>query len=428
MPKFTLLPILTALLAAISPALVWGSGPARGTEADPVTRLQTKLASGEVTLEFDNRFGYLPALLRTLDIPVSSQTLVFSKTSAQFRLISAASPRALYFNDEVYVGWVRGGPFLEVSVADPNGAGIFFTFPQDRQQKPRFTRDNGQCLQCHESGRTLRIPGHLTRSVYPDGEGQPYFEAGSVDVDQTTPIEERWGGWYVTGSPGGKSHRGNATMPTLAAVKTFEGGSNATVERLNGLFDVDGYLSPHSDIVAHLVLTHQTQMHNHIALARTEAQQAIAYRDDMKKLFGDVSEETMASVKRRIEGPAESLLRHLLFVGEAELAGHVAGTSDFAEEFSGRGPRDGKGRSLREFDLKKRIFRYPCSYLIYSGDFQNLPGETKAYVYGRLWEVLSGRDQRSEFAHLSSQDRTAIREILHDTMPEAVEFWSRLKN
>jgi hypothetical protein len=400
----------------------------RPADADPITRLQARLDSGDVALGYDERFGYLPALLKALEIPVSSQTLVFSKTSAQFRLISAASPRALYFNDEVYVGWVRGGPFLEVSAADPNGAGIFFTFPQDREKNPQFTRDRGQCLQCHESGRTLRIPGHMTRSVYPDAEGQPYFQAGSIDVDQNTPLHERWGGWYVTGKSGGQSHRGNATIPTLGAVQTFEAGSSAAVEQLDGFFDVDGYLSPHSDIVAHLVLTHQTQMHNRIALAGTEARQAIAYRDEMKKLFGDVSEETKASVKRRIEGPAEALLRHMLFVGEAELDGPVAGTSNFADEFQQHGPRDGNGRSLRDLDLNTRMFRYPCSYLIYSGDFRNLPAETKAYVYRRLFEVLSGQDQRREFVHLSSEDRAAIREVLADTLPEAAEFWPRANN
>jgi hypothetical protein len=214
----------------------------------------------------------------------------------------------------------------------------------------------------------------------------------------------------------------------VAAATAFEAGPRADLGTLAGLFDVQGYLSPHSDIVAHLVLAHQTQMHNHIALAGTEARQAIAYRNEMKKLFGDVSEETLASVKRRIEGPAESLLRHMLFAGEAELEGPVVGTSEFAEEFQRQGPRDGNGRSLRELDLNTRMFRYPCSYLVYSGDFRNLPSESKAYIFRRLLEVLSGQEQRREFAHLSSEDRAAIREILGATLPEAAEYWPRLKH
>jgi hypothetical protein len=133
-PKSALFTIFCVLLLPLRAAPLSASGPVRPADADPITRLQARLNSGDVVLDYDERFGYLPALLKALKIPVSSQTLVFSKTSAQFRLISAASPRALYFNDEVYVGWVRGGPFLEVSAADPNGAGIFFTFPQDREK------------------------------------------------------------------------------------------------------------------------------------------------------------------------------------------------------------------------------------------------------------------------------------------------------
>jgi hypothetical protein len=389
---------------------------------DPITRLQQRLDRGETTLRYDERWGYLPSLLEAFHIPVSSQTLVFSKTSAQFRLISPHSPRAIYFNDDIYVGWVRGGPILEISAADPGGGGVFYTLAQGPAEKPRFLRDTGQCLQCHESGRTLRIPGHLTRSVYPSPDGTPHFGLGTTNVDQTTPFAERYGGWYVTGSHGMPAHHGNATFNPDGSAIPLSDGSERGVTDLSRRIDVTRYLAPHSDLGAHLLLAHQTQMHNHIARAGIEARKALTYRDEMVGRFGEASKELQASVRRRIEGPSEKLLRHLLFVDEAPLEGPVEGTSSFAEEFQRGEPRGDQGRSLRDLDLQKRILRYPCSYLIYSEAFRSLPTEVKRYVYRRLAEVLTGKESSADFSHLSEADRSAIRQILADTLPEAAEY------
>ncbi|MBL8853174.1 MAG: hypothetical protein JNK57_04280, partial [Planctomycetaceae bacterium] len=79
---------------------------------DPVARLQQRLVSGEMKLEYDPKHGFLPAVLEALDVPISSQTLVFSKTSLQLQKISPRLPRALYFNDEVYVGFCQRGDVL----------------------------------------------------------------------------------------------------------------------------------------------------------------------------------------------------------------------------------------------------------------------------------------------------------------------------
>ena len=396
----------------------------QGSAGDPIARVQRLLDRGAVELTFDARWGYLPSLLETLNIPTSSQVLVFSKTSAQFRRISPRAPRAIYFNDDVYVGWVQGGPFVEISAADPNGGGVFYTLDQRRVENPRFAKNAGECSQCHESGRTLRIPGHLTRSVYPDSGGTPFFELGTIDVDHTTDISSRFGGWYVTGTVGRLTHRGNATVDEPSQFLHLETGPASAVTDLSGRFDVKRYLTPHSDIVAHLVLGHQTQMHNYIALANIEARKALAYRKEMIRLFGESSEDLEASVRRRIEGPSEKLLRHLLFVDEAPLRGRVRGTTSFAVDFQKPGPRDAEGRSLRDLDLNRRLFRYPCSFLIYSESFQALPERVREYVFARLDEVLSGRDRSRDFALLSDEDRGAIREILIETLPEAKQHWA----
>lgn len=392
--------------------------------ADPIVRLQRLLDRNEVDLTFDARWGYLPSLLKALKIPTSSQVLVFSKTSAQFRRISPTVPRAIYFNDEVYVGWVRGGPFVEISAADPKDGAVCYTLDQKQTEAPRLIKDRGECLQCHESGRTLRIPGHLTRSVYPGADGTPFFELGTIDVDQTTDISSRFGGWYVTGTVGRLTHRGNATVEAAEKFLHLETGPASAVTDLSGNFDVERYLTPHSDIVAHLVLGHQTQMHNYIAPASIETRKAPAYRREMLRLFGETSEDLEASVRRRIEGPSEKLPRHLLFVDEAPLRGRVRGTTSFAEDFEKTGLRDGLGRSLRELDLDRQLLRYPCSFLIYSEGFRELPEPVRQYVFARLDEVLSGRDRSRDFASLSDEDRRAIREILMKTLPEATAVWT----
>ena len=385
-------------------------------QSDPLARFDQRLASGDLRLEFEREdgHGYLRSVLEALEIPTSSQVLVFSKTSAQFRLIHPGSPRAVYFNDDVYVGWVHGGPILELSAADPEGAGVFYTLSQDPSTPPRLTADRGQCLQCHESARTQSIPGHLVRSVFPTADGQPLFSAGTTNVEQTTPMVERWGGWYVSGSMGG-AHRGNSLFDSMEAVEAYEKAPAALEIDFSRRFAVDRYLSPHSDPVALLLLTHQVQMHNVIARAGVEARRALAYQAEMTQQFGEASESLLESVARRIERPAEEVVRHLLFVGEAELPGKVAPVSSFAEEFQSRGPFDGEGRSLRELELETRMLRYRCSYLIYSEAFQALPERTRSYVFRRLAEILSGEDKSNEFSHLGDSERIAIREILAAT-------------
>jgi hypothetical protein len=374
--------------------------------------MEQRLRSGELRLAFQQEGGrgYLDAALDALGIPVSSQTLVFSKTSAQFRLISPTNPRALYFNDDVYVGWVPGGPFLEVSAATAEGQAVFYTLPQDPDAAPSFRLDaQGSCLQCHDSARTDGVQGHMLRSVYPDPEGMPFFSQGTVDVRPSTPLAERWGGWYVTGKTGGVVHRGNAVIAAEDRTAQLDEGPGVDVTDLAGRFNVERYLTPHSDVVAHLVLTHQVRMHNAIAFAAREARKALDYRDATQERFGELSEASLASIKRRIERPADKVVSELLFLDEAPLGGLVTGTSGFAEEFAAVGPRDEQGRSLRELNLNARLLKYRCSWLIYSDAFDGMPEETKDYVYRRLGELLVG------------EEGEAIREILIATKPEARE-------
>ena len=389
---------------------------------DPVARLQERLDRGELRLKYDRQHGYLESVLEALGIAPESQMLVFSKTSFQHTRISPRTPRALYFNDNVYIGWVQGGDVLEVSSVDPEQGAVFYLLDQQRSTKPTFERETHACLACHSSGRTQDVPGHLVRSVYPRPDGMPLFNAGSFVSGHESPFQERWGGWYVTGTSGVMSHMGNVVVHDKSRPEQLDsGGTN--VEDLSDRFNTAPYLTPHSDIVALMVLEHQTQLHDRITAASYQTRIALDYEKGLNKAFGRPLDHMSPTTQRRIDRPAEELLRYLLFVDETPLTDPVRGTSGYAEQFAARGPRDGKGRSLRDFDLKTRLFRYPCSYLIYSEAFDALPPQVKQYVYRRLREVLTGADQSPEFSHLSAEDRRAIFEILIETKTDLPDDW-----
>ena len=380
---------------------------------DPVARLQTRLAQKAIRLEYHPDFGYLPSVLKQLGIPASSQVLVFSKTSFQASRISPKNPRALYFNDDVAVGYVRGGDVLEFAAADPRQGVIFYTLDQENTAAPALRRQDS-CLQCHASGSTLGVPGFVVRSVYPDRSGMPIFHAGSFVTDHRSPLEQRWGGWYVTGTHGEQRHLGNRVYADAADVKTPNtGGLNR--KDLDGLIDADSWLQPSSDIVALMVLEHQTRMQNLITRVGWEVRMAVQQAEALNKALGEPAGTLSESVRKRIDNLSEELVRHMLFTDEAPLTAQVAGTSRFAEEYAAAGPRDLKGRSLREFDLERRLFRYPCSPLVYSAGFRNLPAVVRERVKLRLDQVLSGQDQSPAFARLSGPDRAAIAEILAGT-------------
>ena len=384
---------------------------------DPVAQLQQKLDAGEIQLEFDDDCGYLRSVLRLLDVKESSQVLIKSKTSFQLRRISPKRPRAVYFNDHSHIGWVQNGDVIEMMSTDPEQGEIFYTLSQERVDHPKFIRDRGQCIVCHASSRTQGVPGGLVRSVFVDAGGQPQFGSGTFTIDHRSPFAERWGGWYVTGTHGALRHMGNVLSKDRQNPEALDREDGANVTDLSARLDTSPYLTPHSDIVALMVLEHQTQMQNYLTLASYENRSAVHYDDIMNAALDRPRDHVSDTTQRRVAAVGDKLLRYMLFAGEFELTSPVEGTSGFAEQFTALGPRDRRGRSLRDFDLQTRMFKYPCSYLIYSASFDHLPVSVQDYVVGRLHDVLTGKDRSREFAHLSQTDRTAILEILTETKP-----------
>jgi hypothetical protein len=360
--------------------------------ADPVSQLAARLNHGIARLQSDGPSGYLRSVLAGLDVPVESQILVFAQDSVQRTRITASKPRALYFNDSVVVGWVPGG-FIELAAQDPVKGVVFFTLAQRADSQPSFAR-HFDCLSCHYSFTTTGVPGMLDRS------------AGHFTVDHRVPFDERWGGWYVTGMTGPLEHRGNVDLDRLYT-------SSPSPDRYNwpsleGKINAGLYLSAQSDVVALMLFEHQMHLMNLLTRIGWEAR--------VKAM--DPAAATVA-----LDEAAVEVVDYMLFVDEPPLPGPVRGATTFAETFAARGPFDRHGRSLRQLDLSRRLMRYPCSYLIYSPQFEALPRTASDAIYRRMWQVLSGADSTDRYARLSKADRSAIIGILRDTKPDLPAYF-----
>jgi hypothetical protein len=410
---------------------------------DPVAQLQKQLDAGKASLVYDDQdHGYLKSVLALLKVPVDSQTLVFSKTSFQYPKITPEHPRALFYNDDVYVGSVHDGKAIEIISFDPNQGAIYYLLDEHKVDKPAFQRAELDCTQCHIAAGTRGIPGVLLRSVYSTPTGTLVPIAPTKITDQDSLLKDRWGGWYATGPLAQATMANNAVVDPPSAFpiagQTIDPAVVAASTKLTPLgavLDRAAYLTPNSDGVALLVLGHQTQMHNLITLTNYKTRLALyalaQHADGGAQSTAATTAPTLESLpedtRDQITRPAEQLLRYLLFVGEAPLAGAdaraIIASSAFAREFEARGPHDSHGRSLRDFDLHDRTFRYPLSYLIYSEAFDALPEPAKGYVYHRLLQILTGQDQSADFARLSAADRHTILSILIETKPGLPAEW-----
>jgi hypothetical protein len=361
---------------------------------EAVKRLDDSIDQGKAKLDFEpGGRGYLRDLLKQLGLNVDSQVMVFSQTSFQATLISPQWPRAVYFNDEISVGFVPHGEVMEVSSLDPTQGVIFYTLNTARAAKPTFARRE-VCLQCHQGGQTLGVPGLVVSSQYiPAGMPAEHVRGGFV-TDDRTPIENRWGGWYVSGSLANEKHRG---VPLSSATPTT--------------FDTSAYLSPTSDVVALMTLEHQTRMTNLIVRIGWDTRIAMA-------------EGKLEESRAKLDAAIDDMVGYMLFTDEAPMQGPIKGVSTFSTTFPERGPRDKQGRSLRDFDLQKRLFKYPLSYMIYTKAFDSMPDWDRDRIYQRLFNVLTGKDTDPKFAKLSADDRRNVLEILRATKPNLPSYWT----
>lgn len=379
--------------------------------SDPIAELERKIAAGREMLTFEAEGqGFLKSLLAYLDIQPESQMLVFSKTSLQHTLISPKTPRAIYFNEQAAVGYVQNADVLEIIVPTREQGYAFYTLENRAADRPYLIKHEGaMCGRCH--GADSLDPGLFVASTPTAEDGTPVFVPMDGPprlfnfTDQTTPFADRWNGWYVTGDEGMPAHLGNGAVvygvdglpqPKNTAVQSVKG--------LSGFFDVSRYLAPSSDIVALMTFEHQARMTNLLLAAGV-------------------------AVRRTQNFPThqlEEVVAYLLFADEVQLEAPISGDGAFVAAFSHQTPRTPDGRSLRDFDLQTRLFKYPCSYMIYSPAFDALPVQAKQDIYKRLVEILSGRDMSARYAHLTNADRKNILDILLMTKPDFAALVSSL--
>lgn len=384
-----------------------------------IARLQERLSRGEVRLEAHGPHGYLEALLAALAIDPASQSLVFSKTSLQVDLISAATPRAIYFGDDTYVAWIPGSQMLEIATMDSQLGAVFYTLPQPQAGVPRFQRETSRCLTCHDTFAMAGggVPSFLFLSAYSRERNQIITNGVAQPTTDQTPLADRWGGWYVSGQLGQLRQLGNL-LPASSGTLPAKAAQPLALAQLDGLFDTAPYLTDTSDVVALLILEHQVYVHDLIVRASFKSRMLMEAQQPGAGLAGLSWEQLAPATRERMTGLLEPLVRGLLFSGAAPLPATAQGDAQFERSFVGRGPRGPQGRSLRELDLKTRLFKYPLSFLIYSEGFGELPPVVKSYVYRRIGEIMTGADQSAPYAHLSAADRAGVLEILSATNAE----------
>jgi hypothetical protein len=384
---------------------------------DPVAQLNLKLKDGTATLDFDRANGYLLSVLNALDIAVDTQMVLFSKTSVQARLIDPTNPRALYFHDNVAVGFIRNAPILELVTHDPKQGAVFYTLDQRQSEQPRFVRRDS-CLSCHLSRNSMDVPGMLIRSVVTGQNGRTYDDLGSRHVDDRTPFSERWGGWFVTGTIdapfSSARHMGNAMLTDRSRIDALIVPANLSVLSLRERLD-PAYPTPYSDLAALLVFEHQAHMTNLLTRLGWDARAARYQAKD------NDADRRLRS--RLLANNAREAVDYLLFVDAVPLPGRIQPSTTFASRFAAQGPRDKQGRTLRQLELSKRLMRYPCSYMIYSPAFEALPADAKDALYRRMWEILSGEDTDKKYNRLSRADKRTIIEILRDTKNDLPDYF-----
>ena len=398
------------------PAIQYASRPTR----DRVAALNQKISQSGLALQFDQRHGYLRSVLDALDVPTQSQVLVFSKTGIQRAVTGPRSPRALYFDESVVVGYIPGARWLEIAAQDPEQGVVFYTLEQSSPSStsagsPAAFVRRTDCLRCHVSANTLEVPGMIHRSQFLNADGDPMPMLGSHEVDHRTLITQRWGGWFVTGNYtkppyDGTAHLGNITIAHHSSDGPITTSNEVFIDWINSRPEVHGYPSGESDIAALMVFDHQMHAMNLLTRLQWESRVAAgAGRLD----FG-------TGVPAELAG---ALADYLVFVDEAGPPGRIQPRAEFANRFTAGGPRDRRGRSLRELDLDRRLLRYPCSYMIYSDAFTHLPAAARDAVYRRLWAILTSTDRNPKYAHLSSADRRDIIDILRDTKDDLPDVW-----
>ncbi len=387
---------------AQTPAAAFGDAPHNYWTHEPqdaFSQLLKRLKSSSLSLDTHNEKAALASLLRELKVPVTSQLLVYSATSLQAGLIRPSNPRALYFSDEVYVGFVPGGRF-EVAAIDPQVGPVFQIVQLDRASGRLQATRTDRCMNCHAGATSNRLPGFTAESVIVMPAGGSLEGFRREQVGHTIPLSERLGGWVVTGAHEHGDHLGN-----LIGENTPRGVKHVP-NPPGKLFSWDRYPVSTSDLFNHLVHEHQLAFHNFVTLGQYRTREALAAG---KGTLSDQDAAVLDDIARRF-------VRYILFQNEARLPpGGIKPDPAFARDFAAAAHRIKNGASLRDTDLRSRMFRYRCSYLIHTPSFAALPDEFKKRVLAGLGSALRERGSPPEFDYIPQDEKRAISTILRET-------------
>jgi hypothetical protein len=409
---FAFLPALAcAVASAAAPAYQDLDSPAHGYHTselhDRFSLLKTDLESGRIALDATSERAFVLDLLKVLGVPASSQMLVFSNTSLQLHLISPANPRALYFSEDVHVGYIPGGR-IEILSLDPSLGAIFYIFDIPRAGQPVRPERSERCMNCHAAADTQFVPGLVIKSVVPGRTGGSLDAFRQEKTGHGIPFEQRFGGWYVTGKSG-------IAMPWANGIGQFaaQGMMKQTVEP-GSRYDWARYPVATSDVLAHLLHEHQAGFVNRVVEASYRARAALHAG----------AGQLDAAQQAELDEQARIVTRYLLFADEVPLpAGGVEGDPAFKADFARNRHAAKNGASLKDFDLQSRLFRNRCSYMIYSAVFHGLPAEMKMRIFQRLGAALDTTKPDPDYAYLPAGEKQSIRRILRETLADLPAGW-----
>lgn len=374
---------------------------------DRLARLQADLTSGKTTLDTSSDNAFLISILKALEIPVSSQILVFSATSLQSEIINPRNPRALYFNDDTYLGWVPGGR-VEVSAIDPKMGPMFYVYERFTPGRIPTPERSTRCFACHAGTATNYVPGLIAESVLVSMAGSSLQTFRRDEQGHQIPLESRFGGWLLTGKHNLTKHEANvAGKSDSGRIDRFD----ASPGRFS---DLSRHLRPTSDILPHLVHEHQLGFENRLF----QLSYLLRQRNDEGK--GRLTPDA----EKEIDAKAADLARYILFANEAPLPSKgIEGDPDFIRDFQFQKITTRTGHSLKEFDLRTRLFKYRCTYMLYTDSWLEAPKDLKNRVYLHMAQGLKESGTSKDMSHLPVAERLAIRSILKDTLPDLPAWW-----
>lgn len=373
---------------------------------DPFSKFLDIIIKEEANLNYKSEKDYLLSLLNLFSISPHSQLLVFSTTSLQLNRISPSNPRAIYFSEDVYLGYVPGGQ-IEIIGIDPYLGAIPYIFnlpDKNAPTHPKIYRSK-RCMNCHASNDIGGIPGLLISSVIPAPGG------GTIDVfrkrnfGHSVSYNERFGGWHITGPhPFTNSWANSIGSMQEEQIKKIDNPPGA-------FFGWEKYLTNSSEIIPHLILEHQVGFTNLCI--------SISYK--FREISNPNKNLSNQKIKDFIESEAQSLLSYILFKDEPPFPqNQIDKNSKYINDFQ-KGNNSLKiVHSLRKLNLETRLFENRCSYMLFSNSFKGLPVQIKDHLIPKLHFILTSNSEEvpEEFSYLGVAEKERIHKTLSNLLQE----------